>query len=219
MILAAGRGERLRPLTDTIPKPLLEIAGKPLIVYQLEALAKANVHEIVINLGHLGQQIRAYLGDGGRYAVDITYSDEGDVPLETAGGIIQALPLLGDESFIVTNADIYTDFDYAALPVLSDKEAHLILVENPPHNLAGDFALRDGKVAAAAEQKLTYSGIGVYRPVFFKGLAHGKRPLAPLLYAAAEQGRVSGECYSGFWSDIGTKDRLDSINKSKYTAK
>lgn len=214
MILAAGRGERMRPLTDKVPKPLLEIAGKALIIYQIEALASAGIEELVINTGHLGAQIRDRLGSGETFGVRIHYSDEGDEPLETAGGIIKVLALLGDAPFIVTNADIYTDFDYRSLPRQLDDDAHLVLVNNPPHNPEGDFALVEGRVLQQAEQKLTYSGIGLFQPRFFKNCKSGKVPLAPLLHQSAQANRLSGQHFMGCWNDIGTPERLLEINKN-----
>lgn len=214
MILAAGRGERLRPLTDHTPKPLLRIRGKPLIAYHIEALVRAGVRRLVINLGHLGGQIRDCLGDGHRYAAEIQYSDEGERALETAGGIIQALPLLGDAPFMVVNADVYTDFDFKGLPKTLRADAHLILVDNPPHHPRGDFKLIDGKVALGTGRRLTYSGIGLYHPRLFHGLAPGRRPLAPLLRASARRGRLAGEFYAGRWHDIGARDRLDALREA-----
>lgn len=214
MILAAGRGERMRPLTDVMPKPLLEVAGKALIVYQIEALEAAGVKEIVINTGHLGEQIQYELGAGSSFGVDIFYSDEGENILETAGGIIQALPLLGDDPFIVTNADIFTDFDYQLLPEEPDFDAHLVLVDNPPHNLEGDFALENGRIIEQGSQKLTYSGIGVFYPHFFENCASGRAPLAPLLHQSAKVERLGGQHYTGLWFDIGTPARLKEANGS-----
>lgn len=215
MILAAGRGERMRPLTDTVPKPLLEVAGKPLIVHQIEALGLAGIEMIVINTGRLGDQIQYHLGTGESFGVSILYSEEGDEPLETAGGIVKALPLLGNEPFIVTNADIYTDFDYLTLPELVDSNAHLVLVDNPPHNPEGDFALEDGQLQNEGPQRLTYSGIGLYSPRLFKNCALGKLPLAPLLRQSAQENRLSGQSFTGFWRDIGTPERLNEVNKNR----
>ena len=214
MILAAGRGERMRPLTDKVPKPLLVIAGKALIVYQIEALEAAGVKDIVINTGHLGDQIQYELGTGTSFGVDILYSHEGDNILETAGGIIQALPLLGEDPFIVTNADIYTDFDYQSLPEQPDYDAHLVLVDNPPHNLKGDFALENGCIIEQGSQKLTYSGIGIFYPHFFENCKPGRSPLAPLLRLSAQAKCLSGQHFTGLWSDIGTPERLKQINES-----
>lgn len=212
MILAAGRGERMRPLTDKAPKPLLEVAGKALIVYQMEALEMAGVREIVINTGHLGDQIQYELGTGTAFGVQIHYSNEGDNILETAGGIIKALPLLGDDPFIVTNADIFTDFDYSSLPEQLDYDAHLVLVDNPTHNPEGDFALEQGRVSNDGINKLTYSGIGLFHPHFFKNNHPGRAPLAPLLRQSAQADRLSGQHFLGQWDDIGTPERLKNLN-------
>ena len=216
MILAAGRGERMRPLTDTLPKSLLKGAGKSLIIHQIEALCLANIEMIVINTGHLGDQIQHQLGTGEKFGVVIRYSKEGDEPLETAGGILKALPLLGSEPFIVANSDIYSDFDYQSLPKQLDSDAHLVLVDNPPHNLEGDFTLENGQLQNEGAQKLTYSGIGLYSPKFFKGCAYGKFPLAPLLRQSAKNNRLSGQYFSGLWNDIGTPERLKSINTCNF---
>lgn len=213
MLLAAGRGARMRPLTDALPKPLLEINGKPLIEYQLEALAVAGVEDIIINLGHLGKLIRDYLARGERFGVKLRYSDEGGQPLETAGGIIKALPFFDDEPFIVVNADIFSDFDYRMLPGKSDQDAHLVLVSNPPHNPDGDFALINGLVSNSGTQKLTYAGIGLFHPRFFKACHHGKAPLAPLLRRAAAAAAVGGQHYRGVWHDVGTPERLLELNQ------
>ena len=210
MILAAGRGERLRPLTDTTPKPLLEAAGKPLIVYHLEALVRAGFSGIVVNLSWLGEQIRDRLGDGASFGLDIEYSEEPSA-LETAGGIVQALPLLG-ERFAVVNADIYTDYDFARLREV-DSLAHLVLVDNPDHNAAGDFCLHGATVGNDEAGRHTFSGIAAYHRDFFAGLEAGKRALAPLLRDAADRGAVSGELYHGTWIDIGTAERLQSIQR------
>jgi len=214
MILAAGRGERMRPLTDKVPKPLLEIAGKALIAYQIEALESAGVKNIVINTGHLGEQIQSELGTGSSFGVDILYSDEGEDILETAGGIVKALPLLGQDPFIVTNADIFTDFDYRSLPESLDSDAHIVLVNNPPHNPQGDFAIENGIIFKEGAKKLTYSGIGLYHPHFFRSLNPGRYPLAPMLYESAQAKRLSGQHFTGAWNDIGTPERLLEINSS-----
>jgi len=219
MILAAGRGERMRPLTDKMPKPLLEIAGKALIVYQIEALKSAGVENIVINTGHLGDQIQFQLGAGESFGVQIRYSDEADDLLETAGGIIKALPLLGESPFIVANADIYTDFDYRALPKQLDSDAHLVLVNNPPHHPQGDFALEKGRVLEQGNEKLTYSGIGLFHPGFFKNCDPGRSPLAPLLHKAAQANNLTAQHYEGLWSDIGTPVRLEEISRSIVKSK
>ena len=209
MLLAAGRGERLRPITDTLPKPLVEIAGKPLIVYHLEALARAGVRNVVVNLSWLGEKIRAALGDGGRYGVHIAYSEEGPVPLETGGGIHRALPLLGPGPFLVVNADVWTDMDFSRIPALdADADARLMLAPNPPHHVRGDFGLEDGRVVERDTERFTYTGIGTYRPELFAGCAPGKFPLLPLLKRAIAARRLRGELYRGEWLDIGSPDRL-----------
>lgn len=215
MILAAGRGERMRPLTNNIPKPLLEVAGKPLIVYQIEALVLAGIDRLVINTGILGDQIKNRLGHGEAFGVKIDYSDEGDTPLETAGGIIKALPLLGEDPFIVTNADIFTDFKYASLPDCLHFDAHLVLVNNPSHHPEGDFVLEYDKVKNEGSEKLTFSGIGIYQPHFFKNCPSGPYPLAPLLRQSAQANRLTGQYYEGFWCDVGTPERLNQLNKNK----
>jgi MurNAc alpha-1-phosphate uridylyltransferase len=212
-ILAAGRGERLRPLTDTTPKPLLKVGGQSLIEYHLHGLAKAGFHDVVINIAWLGEQIQAALGTGERYDLRITYSHEQRGALETAGGIIHALPLLGAAPFTVVNADIWTDYDFRRLPAEPDGLAHLVLVDNPPQHPAGDFALQDDRVLASGAHCLTYSGIGVYRPELFAGLPQGVRPLAPLLREAMARGEVSGEHYRGRWLDIGTAARLQALDQ------
>jgi len=213
MLLAAGRGERMRPLTDTMPKPLLEVAGKALIEYHLEALHRAGIEEVVINHAWLGEVIETRLGDGRRYGLHLVYSPEIPAALETAGGIIQALPLLGDAPFLVINSDIWTDYPLRHLPCEPDGLAHLVLVDNPPQHPAGDFHLEDGRVHAEGEPRLTYSGIGVYRPDLFAGLAPGVRPLAPLLREAMQAGQISGEPYSGAWFDVGTPERLAALDR------
>jgi MurNAc alpha-1-phosphate uridylyltransferase len=215
MILAAGRGVRMRPLTDTTPKSLLVVGGKPLIAWQLEKLARAGFAEAVINHAHLGPMIETALGDGSRFGVSIRYSPESEA-LETAGGIAQALPLLGAEPFLVINADIYTDYDLSALAGLQlrDALAHLVLVDNPPQHPGGDFALKAGSVRERGMDMLTFSGIGVYAPRLFSGIPpKAKVPLAPLLRKAMRANRVSGEHYRGDWHDIGTAERLRALDK------
>jgi N-acetyl-alpha-D-muramate 1-phosphate uridylyltransferase len=219
MILAAGRGERMRPLTDEIPKPLLEIAGKALIVYQIEALKSAGVKSIVINVGHMGDQIQYHLGTGVSFGVQIHYSDEADDILETAGGIIKALPLLGDKPFIVTNADIYTDFDYRTLPEQLHSDAHLVLVDNPPHHPQGDFVFEKGRVLQQGSKKLTYGGIGLFHPRFFKNCNPGRSALAPLLHKSVEANNLTAQHFKGLWSDVGTPERLKEINNSIANSK
>lgn len=223
----------MRPLTEHTPKPLLAVGGKPLIVWQIERLRAAGFSEIVINHAHLGEQIENFLGDGAAYGVSIQYSAEGE-PLETAGGIALALPLLGEAPFVVTNADIYTDFDYARLHVVltgmyRDRQrlAHLVLVDNPPHHPEGDFILTGGKVTsplapgsslgqdlASHPLPLTFAGIGCYRPELFAGIRRGEKArLAPLLLAAMEAGKVTGEHYGGRWEDVGTPARLEALDQ------
>lgn len=217
MILAAGLGERMRPLTNHTPKPLLEVAGKPLIVYHLEKLAKAGFEEVIINIAHLGSMIPEALGDGARWGIKITYSDEQEEgALESAGGIVKALPLLGDAPFLVVNGDVWCDYAFDADFDLKGDLAHLILVDNPDHNAKGDFALKGGRVLNDGDVKYTFSGIGYYSPELFAGIAYGASPLAPLLRKAIELKRVSGERYTGEWRDIGTPQRLDEVNKLLY---
>lgn len=210
MILAAGRGERMRPLTDHLPKPLLQVGGRALIEHHLLALAAAGVKTVVINHAWLGDKIEAQLGDGRQFNLQICYSPEGQTGLETAGGIRQALPLLGAAPFLVVNGDVLTDFPFARLldALTSDKTAHLVLVPNPPQHPAGDFALQQGLVCVDGAEKFTFSGIAVYRPEFFREVPAGAQKLAPFLRAAMQRGQVSGECYHGYWADIGTPQRL-----------
>jgi len=215
MILAAGRGERMRPLTDAIPKCLLEVRGKTLIARLIEALALSGVGEIVINHAHLGHMIEAALGDGRRFGVAIRYSAEAE-PLETAGGIAQALPLLGNAPFLAVNGDLFCDFDFSALAVhaLGPHLAHLVLVANPPHHPEGDFTLHDSRVGDAGNPRWTFSGIGLYRPeLFAKVKAGAKAQLATLLRAAMPRGQVSGELHRGAWHDVGTPQRLAELNE------
>ncbi|HZT04812.1 MAG TPA: nucleotidyltransferase family protein [Steroidobacteraceae bacterium] len=213
MLLAAGRGERLRPITDTLPKPLVEVAGKPLIAYHLEALHRAGVREVVVNLSWLGEKIRAALGDGGRYGVHIAYSEEGPVPLETGGGIHRALPLLGSGPFLVVNSDVWTNMDFARVLTLEEgADARLMLAPNPPHHPRGDFGLEGDFVVEREADCLTYTGIGMYRPELFEGCAPGKFPLLPLLKRAIAARRLRGEVYRGEWLDIGSPDRLARLD-------
>lgn len=212
MILAAGKGERLRPLTLHTPKPLIRAGGRPLIEYHLRALAAAGFTEIVINHAWLGQQIEDHLGDGSRFGVSIQYSAEGE-PLETGGGIFKALPLLGDNPFVVVNGDIWTDYDFAGLrqPVVG--LAHLVLVDNPAHHTAGDFYLNGAQVldAVPGVDTLTYSGIAVLSPALFSGAQAGAFKLAPLLRNAMAAGAVTGERLQGQWVDVGTHERLAEV--------
>jgi N-acetyl-alpha-D-muramate 1-phosphate uridylyltransferase len=215
MILAAGRGERMRPLSDAVPKCLLEVRGKPLIVWLIEALARAGVGEFVINHAHLGHMIEAALGDGRPFGVAIRYSPEAEA-LETGGGITKALPLLGQAPFLAVNGDIFCDFDFPGLVArsLGPNLAHLVLVENPSHHPRGDFALRGAQVADTGDPKLTFSGIGLYRPELFASIKPGsKGQLAPLLRAAMARGLVSGEMHRGEWHDVGTPQRLTELNE------
>ncbi len=225
MILAAGRGERMRPLTDALPKPLLRVGGTALIEYQLKNLAHAGFVDIVINHAYLGEMIENALGKGERYGVNIQYSPE-KIVLETAGGIANALPLLTDESgnlpFLIVNADIYCEMDYASLlPVMKAMQsnmnlrlAHLVLVDNPSHHAAGDFALQENQVMLTGNHTLTFSGIGIYQPQLFNAIKAGLAvKLAPLLRQAMQGGKVSGEYFSGQWVDVGTPERLESLDK------
>jgi len=212
MILAAGRGERMRPLTDTLPKPLLRVRGRPLIERHVDRLAAAGVDLIVINLAWLGATIRDYLGDGSRHGVSIRYSEESPQALETAGGIFRALPMLGADPFLVVNGDVLTDYPFAQLGLLEGCDAHLVMVPNPPHHPKGDFALERGLAVADGLPTFTFSGIAVYRPQFFAGCADGRFPLKPLLLRAMTAGRCSAELYLGRWEDVGTPARLEALN-------
>ncbi|MBV9697232.1 MAG: nucleotidyltransferase family protein [Gammaproteobacteria bacterium] len=211
MLLAAGRGERLRPLTDTLPKPLVQVGGKPLIAWHLAALARAGVREVVINLSWLGAQLRAALGDGQAYNLRISYSEEGPVPLETGGGIFRALPLLGSP-FLVVNGDIFTDIDFGALALESAADAHLVLIPNPPHHPRGDFGLEGGRLVQRDSERFTYSGVGLYRAEFFAGCEPGRFPLLPLLNRAIARGRAYGHVHHGEWCDVGTPERLAQLD-------
>jgi len=214
MILAAGRGERMRPLTDVLPKPLLEVQGKPLIVWHLEKLKSAGFKDIVINIAHLGYKIPEYLGDGEKYGLHITYSDEQETgALESAGGIKKALSLLGNEAFLVVNGDVFCDYDFDANFDLKDKSAHLILVKNPEHNLKGDFGLNDTLILNDANEKYTFSGIGYYNPKLFDRVEEEKSALAPLLRQEIDKNMISGKVHYGLWHDIGTPQRLEDINR------
>ena len=213
MILAAGRGERMRPLSDTVPKPLLEAGGKPLIVHLIEGLARHGLRDLVINHSHLGEKISAYLGDGSRYGVHVAYSHEAGGGLETGGGIFKALSQIDTDPFMVINGDIWTDYPFDRLPARLDGLAHLVLVDNPPQHPQGDFALREGKVLAEGAPRLTFSGIGVYARALFAECRPGRFPLAPLLRAAMARGLVSGEHYTGRWRDVGTPQRLAALDR------
>ncbi len=209
MILAAGRGERLRPLTDRVPKPLIEVGGKALIVRHLEALAEAGFREVVINLAWLGDRIKAHLGNGRAFGLSIAYSDEPPGALETAGGIAQALPLLGNQPFVVIAGDVLCDYPPAQLrPPHEDDLGHLVMIDNPTYHPGGDFALDQGRLNLHGQARLTFSGIAVYSPNLFKALKPGRRALRPVFEAAIAANRLSAEHYSGLWSDIGTAERL-----------
>ncbi len=217
MILAAGRGERMRPLTDTTPKPLLKAGDKPLIEHSIENLLKAGFNEIVINIAHLGWQIKEYCGNGERWGITICYSDEGETALETAGGIAKALPLLGEMPFLVVNADIIYDFPLTRLRDKSINLAHLVLIDNPQHHPAGDFSLNEnGLLSGQGVNKLTFSGIGLYAPALFTNLQPGPLKLRPVLNAAMLREQVSGEKHTGLWLDIGTPERLKEINETLF---
>ncbi len=223
MILAAGEGQRMRPLTLTTPKPLLCVHGTPLIVHHIQRLVAAGITEIIINTAYLGAQIHAALGDGRALGASIRYSHEGASGLETAGGIRRALPLLGRNPFILVNADIYTDYDYRQLKTPSQTPAHLVLVSNPPQHPKGDFHLEYGQnnhmvrnlhTTTHHHPTLTYSGIARLHPQLFHDLPPGKHPLAPILRHAADRGQISGEHHQGQWHDIGTPERLEALNRT-----
>ncbi len=213
MLLAAGRGDRLRPITDTIPKPLVEVRGKALIEHQLERLADSGFETVVINLGWLGERILERVGSGERYGLNVVYSPEGDNILETGGGIHRALPMLGDAPFLVANADVFTEMPLPSLDLPDGRLAHLVLVPKPAFREHGDFDLREGLVVNSASPRLTFSGVAVYHPVFFAGCEPGRFPLAPMLRAAADRGEVGGSLYEGLWEDVGTVERLERLNE------
>jgi MurNAc alpha-1-phosphate uridylyltransferase len=213
MILAAGRGERMRPLTDSLPKPLLLVRGKELIIWHIENLSRKGFKEIVINLAHLGHKIPETLGDGSKWGVNISYSDEqNEGALESAGGIKKALQLLGDEPFLVVNGDVFCDYEFDGNFDLKDKIAHLILVANPEHNPNGDFGLENSDVLNEDEMMYTFTGIGYYNPKLFDSIELQKAPLAPLLRDAIAKKEVSGELFTKMWHDVGTPSRLQEIN-------
>jgi len=214
MILAAGRGERMRPLTDITPKPLLPLAGKPILIHLMERLVRAGLRDIVINHAHLGERIVAYVGDGSRWGARVAYSPEAEGGLETGGGILHALALIDTDPFLVVNGDIWTDYPFEQLLTARDGLAHLVLVDNPPQHSTGDFGIEpDGRLVPEGEGRLTFSGIGVYRRALFADCPSGKFPLAPLLRAAMVRGVVSGEHYRGRWFDIGTPERLATLDR------
>jgi len=225
LILAAGLGERMRPLTNATPKPLLVAGGKPLIAWHIEKLAAIGVRDVVVNTSWLADQFPQQLGDGSRWDLRLHYSYEGATPLETGGGVCNALALLGDAPFVAVNGDIWTDYDFACLPPEPSGDAHLVLVDNPSQHPDGDFALLgDGRIAAEGEPRLTFAGIGLYRPALFDGWRGiiGNAPgvdevpprfkLAPLLRAAMARGEVSGEHHRGRWTDVGTPQRLAQLD-------
>jgi MurNAc alpha-1-phosphate uridylyltransferase len=214
MILAAGRGERMRPLTDDTPKPLLQAGGRALIEHQIERLRAAGIAELVINHAHLGERIEQALGDGRRLGVSIRYSPEGQgQALETGGGIHRALPLLGTDPFLVVNGDIWSDIDYGRLLIAAGDLAHLVLVDNPAHHPDGDFALDGDRVHIDGPARLTFAGVGIYRPELFAHCRPGAFPLAPLLTAAMAQDRCGGSHHKGQWIDIGTPERLQRLDR------
>jgi MurNAc alpha-1-phosphate uridylyltransferase len=212
MILAAGRGERMRPLTEKLPKPMLEVGGHRLIEYHLAALAALGVREVVINLSWHGELIRAALGDGALHGLAIRYSEEGPEPLGTGGGIVAALSLLGAEPFLVLNGDVWTDFDLRLLRLPAASLAHLVLVDNPEHHPAGDYGLGPDGRAHAGAKRLTYSGIAILDPALFHGQVAGFLPLKPLLDAALAAGRLTGQRHAGTWCDVGTPARLAALD-------
>jgi N-acetyl-alpha-D-muramate 1-phosphate uridylyltransferase len=215
LILAAGLGERMRPLTGQTPKPLLKVGGKPLIVWHLEKLAAADVRYVVINTSHLAEQLPEALGDGARWGMRIRYAYEGPQPLETGGGMLNALPLLGPEPFVVVSADIYSDYNYAALPAEPAGLAHLVMVPNPEWHVRGDFTLRHGMLAEEGDgERLTFGNIGVYRPELVRDEAPGRFKLLPMYQRAMREGRLSGERFDGFWRNIGNPQQLAELDEN-----
>ena len=214
MILAAGRGERMMPLTKDIPKPLIEVKNIALIEYSINVLKKAYITEIVINISYLGGQIKSHLGDGTKFGVKLSYSDESANALETAGGIIKALPMLGNKPFIVINCDVLCDYDISQLKLPISSLAHLVLINNPMHNPTGDFSLANDQIVEVDNQSYTFSGVGIYHPDFFKNHIHsqGKLPLYLLLKEALVANQLTGELYQGYWQDVGTPNRLEQAN-------
>lgn len=213
MILAAGRGERLRPLTDTLPKSLVEVQGRSLLERHLDRLQDGGIRNVVINLGWLGEQIVERIGSGSRFGLEVTYSMEGENVLETGGGIHKALPFLGSAPFLVINADIFTDMQLSDISVADQDLGHLVVVRTPPYRDHGDFDLRDDRIQNSEQAAFTFSGVAVYRPEFFAGCEAGRFPLAPMLREAADAGRLSGSLYEGSWEDVGTQLRLDELNR------
>ncbi len=213
MILAAGRGERLRPITDKIPKALLDVAGESLLERHLRMLSAAGISNVVVNLDWLGEQIIERIGDGRRFGLQVTYSPEFGNVLETAGGIHRALPVLGAEPFWVVNADVFTDIDLPDINLEADATAHLLLVPTPEFKARGDFDLNNGLLANSEQPQYTFSGIALYRPEFFAGLSPGRSPLAPLLRAAADKREITAALLDGAWEDVGTPERLERVRQ------
>ena len=213
MILAAGQGERLRPLTETTPKALVEVRGRSLLERHLDSLKAAGIETVVINLGWLGEMIADRIGSGHAYGLNVVYSQEGENILETGGGIHRALPMLGREPFLVVNADVYTDMPLPPAGLAETDVGHLVLVPRPAHKPQGDFDLQDGRVCESRNAAHTFSGVAVYRPEFFAGCEPGRFPLAPMLKAAAREGRLAGSLYEGLWEDVGTPERLADLNR------
>jgi len=213
MLLAAGRGERMRPLTDDLPKPLLQVAGQPLLEHHIRALVAAGISELVVNVAWQRQALYDFLGDGSRFGVRITISDEGDTALDTGGGVYRALPHLGEEPFWVVNGDVFIDYAFGLPALNADAHAHLLLVPNPEHNPGGDFALSGSLVTNSGPAMLTYSGVAVLSPALFRECVDGIFPLAPLLRAAADRGQLTGELHSDYWCDVGTPERLQALDE------
>ncbi len=211
MVLAAGRGERLRPLTDEVPKSLVEVRGESLLERHLVNIHAAGIRTVVINLGWLGDRIVERVGSGERYGLNVLYSQEGDNILETGGGIHKALPMLGDDPFLVVNADIYTDMPVPRINMADEHVGHLVMVPSPEYRNGGDFDIENGLIRNGESQRLTFSGVAMYRPSFFDGCEPGRFPLAPMLRKAADNGQLSGSLYEGQWADIGTPERLKAI--------
>ena len=213
MILAAGRGERLRPLTETTPKALVEVRGRSLLERHLDSLKAAGIETVVINLGWLGEMIADRIGSGHAYGLNVVYSQEGENILETGGGIRRALPMLGRDPFLVVNADVYTDMPLPPAGLDADDMGHLVLVPKPAHKQCGDFDLREGRIQNSDDAAFTFSGVAIYRPEFFADCEPGRFPLAPMLKAAARAGRLAGSLHEGLWEDVGTPERLAELNR------
>ena len=215
MILAAGRGERLRPLTDTVPKCLVEVRGQSLLEWHLEHISKAGIKDVVINLGWLGEQIVERVGSGSEYGLNVLYSDESDNVLETGGGIQKALPMLGSEPFLVLNADIFTEMPVPNITLRDSALGHLVLVPTPDYRTVGDFDLNGGMIRNGDTPALTFGGVAIYRPEFFDGCGAGKFSIVPLMRAAADAGRLQGSLYEGVWADVGTLERLAAVDNDE----